>query len=133
MEAKFSYETKKQIRNLVMEVGTQTRKLLLQRDIKLGWQIFNMIYYLVANRCFRCSSFNHRFRDCRREVTCPLCAGTRTLKECAADSREYKCTNCLTYNKHNPSKNISIDHSSVDARCPSMQAIIEKYRLNTDY
>jgi hypothetical protein len=39
MEAKFCYTTKKQNRNLVMEVGAQTRKLLMEKQIKLGWQI----------------------------------------------------------------------------------------------
>jgi hypothetical protein len=36
IKAKFSYKTKKQICNLVMEVGARTRKLLLQKKIKLG-------------------------------------------------------------------------------------------------
>jgi hypothetical protein len=130
--AKFSYETKKQTRNLVMEVGAQTRKLLIQNKAKLGWHICKIEDYVVANRCFKCSRFNHRVRDCRGEVTCPLCTGSHTLKECKTDPRSYKCINCSTY-KYNPSKNISVDHSSLDKRCPSMQAIIEKYRLNTDY
>jgi len=39
IEAKFSYETKKHTRNLVIEVSAQTRKLLLDRRDKLGWQI----------------------------------------------------------------------------------------------
>jgi len=111
---------------MVMEVGAQTRKLLIQRKIKPDWQICKIEDYLIAKRCFKCSRFNHRFCDCRGEVTCPLCAGTHTLKECTADPRAYKCTNCLTYNKYNPSKNVSIDHSSLDKRCPSMQAVIEK-------
>jgi hypothetical protein len=36
IEAKFYYTTKKQNRNLVMEVGAQTRKLLIQKQIKQG-------------------------------------------------------------------------------------------------
>jgi len=62
--AKFMYETKKRIRNLVLEVGAPTRKLLIQRKVKLGRQICKIEDYLVANRCFKCSRFNHRFRDC---------------------------------------------------------------------
>jgi DNA-directed RNA polymerase subunit RPC12/RpoP len=88
-----------------MEVGAQNRKLLLQKKIKLGWQICKIEDYVVANRCFKCSRFNHMFHD-GREVTCPLCARTHTLNECAADPRTYKCTNCLTYNKHNLKKNM---------------------------
>jgi len=52
--AKFSYVTKKMNRNLVVEVGADTRKILLQREIKIGWQICRIEDYLVANKCFKC-------------------------------------------------------------------------------
>jgi len=39
INAKFIYETRKHNRNLVMEVSAQTRKLLLHKKVKLGWQI----------------------------------------------------------------------------------------------
>jgi len=54
-------------------------------------------------------------------------------KECTASSKAYKCINCLTYNKHNQNKNICDNHSSLDKKYPSLQAILEKYRQNTDY
>ena len=130
---KFTYQTKKQNRNLVMEVEARTRNLLTQRRIKLGWQICKIDDYLAANMCFKCSRFNHRQRDCRGEQTCPLGAGSHTLKECSADPRSYSCINCTIFNRHNQGKNISMDHSSLDRRCPSMQAIVEKYKQNTDY
>jgi hypothetical protein len=59
--------------------------------------------------------------------------GPHTLKGCKADSVVHKCINCVTFNKHNLSKNVSVDHSSLYKKCPSMFAIIEKYRLNTEY
>jgi len=62
---KLSYETKRRSRNLVIEVNAQTRKLLIQMKVKLGWLICNIEDYLVANRCFKCSRFNHIFRECR--------------------------------------------------------------------
>jgi hypothetical protein len=130
--AKFSFVTKKMNRNLVVEVGADTRKILLQRKVKLGWQICRIDDYLVANRCFKCSRFNHRIRDCRNE-TCPLCTGPHTLRECKADSMVHKCINCVAFNKHNQRKTVSVDHSSLDKKCPSMLAIIEKYRLNIEY
>jgi len=130
--AKINYVMKKMNRNLVVEVGADIRKILLHRKIKLRWQIFRIEDYPVANRYFKCSRFNRRLRDCRGEVTCPLCAGSHTLKECKGDSMVYKCINCVIYNKHNPSTNISVDHSSLDKKCPSMQAIIQKYRRNTE-
>ena len=78
---KISYVMKKMNRNLGAEVGADIRKILLHRKIKLGWQICRIEDYLVANRRFKCSRFNRRLRDCRGEVTCPLCAGYHKLKE----------------------------------------------------
>ena len=130
--AKINYVMKKMNRNLVVEVGADIRKILLHRKIKLRWQICRIEDYLVANRCFKCSRFNHMLRDCRGEVTCPVCAGYHTLKECKGDSMVYKCINCVIYNKHIPSTNISVEHSYIDNKCPSMQVIIQKYRLNTE-
>ena len=100
INAKFSYETRIHTRNLVMEVSAQIRKLLLHKKLKLGWQTCKIADYVVATTCYTCSRFYHRARDCRREETCPLCAGSRKLKECTTNPQEYKCINCL-YNKHN--------------------------------
>ena len=133
IKAKFCYETRKHTRNLVMEVDAQTRRLLLQKKVKLGWQICNIEDYVVASRCYKCSRFNHRARDCRGEETCPLCAGSHKLKECTSDPQEYKCINCLSYNKYNQKNPICANHTSLDKNCPSLQAVLEKLRKNTDY
>ena len=132
-KAKFSYETRKHSRNIVMEVSAQTRKLLLHKKVKLGWQICTVEDYVFAIRCYKCSRFNHRASDCRGEETCPLCAGNHKLKECTTNPLEYKCINCQSYNKHNQGKTICVNHTSLDKNCPSLQAILEKYRKNTDY
>jgi len=131
--AKFTYVTKKKHHNAVAEVGAETRKILLNKKVRLGWHICNTNDYLTATRCFKCSKFNHRTQDCRGEVTCPLCAGPHTLKECKGDPTTFKCTNCENYNRHNPTKNISVSHSALDRKCPSLHAVLEKNRLNTAY
>ena len=133
INAKFLYRTRRNTQNLVIEVGPQTRKLLLQTKIKLGWLICNVGDYLVANQCFNCSKYNHRHRECRGAVTCPLCAGSHSLKECTASSQNYKCINRLNFNKHNKSANINDNHSALDRNCPSLKAVLEKYKQNTDY
>ena len=133
IKAKFTYETKTHTRNLVVEVGAQTRKQLLQQKVKLGWLLCKMEDYVVANRCFKCSRFNHKFRDCRGEETCPLCAGKHKLKECSAAPSDHKCINCIMYSKYNPNKHICTSHSALDKNCPSLLALLEKYRRNTDY
>jgi predicted DNA-binding protein len=76
---KFSYQTKKHGRDLVIEVEAGTRKLLLQKKIKLGWQICTVHDYVVATRCYKCSKYNHRASECRGEECCPLCAGSNKM------------------------------------------------------
>lgn len=133
ISAKFIYTTKTKIRNLVIEVEAKARKLLLQSKIKLGWHVCRAEDYVVATRCFKCSRFNHRYRECKGEEACPKCAGPHRLKDCVADSNSFKCVNCTSYNKYNPSKSICTNHSSLDKECPSMLAILERYRKNTEY
>jgi len=131
--AKFSFKTKQGRVNMVIEVCSGTRKKLLHTKRKLGWLICSTGDYLVARRCFKCSQFNHRHQDCRGEETCPLCAGEHKLKECTAPAMHYKCINCVTYNRYTKGEKISECHSSLDKNCPSLQAVLAKYRLNTDY
>ena len=131
--AKFIYVTKKKHRNAVVEVSAETRRTLLNKKIRIGWQICRIDDYITATRCYKCSKFNHRTQDCRGEVTCPLCAGNHTLKECKGDSTMFKCINCENYKKHNPTSNISAAHSALDRKCPSLQAILQKNRQNTEY
>jgi hypothetical protein len=125
--AKFTYVKKKMHRNAEVEVGGGgNQKDTTIQQSELGWQICKIEDYLVATRCFKCSNFNHRTQDCRGEVTCPLRAGPHTLKECKGASTTFKCTNCANYNKHNPTKNISVVHSSLDRKYPSLHAVLEK-------
>jgi hypothetical protein len=51
---KFTYETKKRTRNIVIEVNSHTRKKRIQKKVKLGWINSSIEDYLVATRCFRC-------------------------------------------------------------------------------
>jgi hypothetical protein len=99
---KFTFVTKRRHRNAVVEVGSETRKALTHRKIKLGWQICRTDDYTTVTRCFNCSKFNQRTIECRGEVTCPLCAGPHNLKECKSDPTAYKCTKCETYNTIRP-------------------------------
>jgi len=131
--SKFICVTKKTSRHAVIEVGADTRKNLLHKKFKLGWQICKIDDYKVATRCCNCSKFNHRTQECRGEVTCPLCAGPHTLKECTGDSTTQKCTNCVNYNKYNPTKTINDARSFLDKKCPSWQAAIAKIKMNTEY
>jgi hypothetical protein len=131
--AKFDFTAKNKNRNLVIEVEAKIRKILLQSKIKLGWYICKVEDYVVATRCFHCSRYNHRHHECKNSEACPKCSGAHRLKDCAAEPNSFKCVNCTIYNKYNPQKNICTNHSSLDKKCPSMLAILERYRRNTEY
>jgi hypothetical protein len=132
IRAKFCYTTKRKTRNLVIEVESDTRRKLMQARIELGWTICSADDYIVAKRCFRCSKYNHNFRDCKGEETCPLWTGSHKLKECTAAKSEHKCINCLIYNKHHQTNQIDTAHSSLDRNCPILLEMLEKYKQNTD-
>ena len=130
---RFIYSTKWGQTKGVKEVGPQTRRKLQQKKLKIGWQICYVADYLVAMRCFKCSRFNHRHKECKGEETCPLCTGGHKLRECKASADQHKCINCVTYNQYNKTGRIREDHSSLDKNCPSLHAVLEKYRQNTNY
>ena len=130
--ARYFYERKKHPRNFVVSLNALTRNLFMQNKVKLEWKISTVEDYLVATRCFRCSWFNH-LQDCLVEEACFLCAVRLKMKECTAESYEYKCINCATYNSHNQIASICENHSTLYRNCPSLQALLERYRQNIDY
>ena len=69
---KFIYRTKRNARNLVIEVKSHTLKQVLNTRMKMGWVIRNVAHYIQINRRFKCSRCNHRLAECRGEETCPL-------------------------------------------------------------
>ena len=44
-------------------------------------------------RCFKCNGFNHSSRTCKKQTSCPRCAGSHDLKQC--QSNTLKCINCM--------------------------------------
>jgi hypothetical protein len=133
IHTKFAFKTKRNTRNIVIEVNPQTRMQLLQNKLKLEWMICNTDDYVSVSRCFKCSRYNHRHTECRSEQTCPLCAGKHKLKELQRRGLTTKCINCATFNIHNKDRITNENHSSLDWNCASLQAMIVKYRQNTNY
>jgi len=131
--AKFRYKNRKGTYNIVIEVGPQTQKQIFQTKLKIGWEICNVEDYLVPTRCYRCSQCNHKHNECKGEEIYPHCAGKHKLKECTAPASERKCINCIYYNRHNKKEKISENHSALSKDCPSLQAVLIKYRKNTEY
>jgi len=132
IEAKFRFKNKRGHYNIVMEVGPQTRKQILQAKLKIGWNICKAADYLVPTRCFKCR-FNHKHYKCKGEDTCPHCTGTHKMKECTATISEQKCINCIAYNKYSKEGKINENHSAMSKDCPSLQAVLKRYRENVQY
>ena len=130
---KFIFRNKKNNTNLVVEVTPQARKKLLERKIKLGWIICRAEDYIVPLKCFKCSRFHHKQTKCEGDLTCPLCTGGHNLKECTVPETEFKCINCITYNKYTKGEKICVNHSALTKTCPSYLAAIRKCIENTDY
>jgi hypothetical protein len=129
----YCFTTRRGIKNIVIEVNSENRKKLLNNKVKLGWTLCKVDDYLVAKRCYRCSKYGHVHKDCKGEEVCPLCTGNHKLKECKTPTSEHKCINCITYNKHHPHTQIESAHSSLNKRCPSLIAVLDKYKKNIEY
>ena len=132
IKPKFTHRTKKNNKNLTVEVSSEARKKRVKQHIKLGWVICNIEDYINPIRCYKCSRFNHKHTNCQGEETCPLSAGKHKLKECTIPARDFKCINCINHNKYSKEK-ICENHLSLNKSCPSLNATIKKYIQNTDY
>jgi hypothetical protein len=81
MQTKYTFKTRKNTRNLVIEVLPQTRRQLLHNKLKLEWMVCYVDDCVSVNRCFKCSGYNHRHTECKNEEACPICAGKHKLKD----------------------------------------------------
>jgi hypothetical protein len=64
MDTKFRYTTKWRQNKIVIEVGSDTKKKLQQKKLKIGCQVCIAADYLVAMRCSICSRFIHQHNEC---------------------------------------------------------------------
>ena len=127
---RFKFKTKGGELNMVFEVGSETRKKLLQTKLKMGWLICSVG---VAKRYFKCIKYSNRYQECKGEETCPLCAGGHLLKDGKTPSNQHKCTNSMSYNGYSKKGKVCENHSSLSKDCRSLQAVLTKYIENTDY
>jgi len=128
--ARFKFRTKGGDLHMVVEVGPEMRKKLLQTKLKMRWLICSVGDYLMAKRCNKCNRFNHRHQECKGEETCPLCAGRHSLKDCKTPANQHKCINCMNCNRQSKKGKVSENHSSLSKDCQSLQAVLTKYIQN---
>ena len=130
---RYLFKDKRKAKNLVIEVNSTTRKKFLGKKMKLGWNMCNVDDYIRISRCYKCSKYNHRAQECKGELTCPICAGKHSLRECQATKEEYKCTNCVNFNKYNKTSPVNEKHSSLDTNCSCYQNMMRRFTGTVDY
>ena len=79
--ARLKFRTKRGELNMVVEVDSEMRKKLLQTKFKMGRLICSVGDYLAAKRCYKCSRYNQRHKECKGEKTCLLCEVGHPLKD----------------------------------------------------
>ena len=74
LQPKFVFEDRKKNKNMVLEISSGARKLILGKKLKIGWNMCNWDDYIKVSRCFKCCKYNHRVQDCKGRQTCPHCS-----------------------------------------------------------
>jgi hypothetical protein len=133
IQPKFAFEDKKKHKNLVLEVNAEMRKSMVGRKLKIGWQVCNCSDYLSVTRCYKCSKYNHRAQECYGYVVCPHCAQSHSIQECKAGKGNYRCVNCVSYNKYNTTEQVNVNHSSLDKSCSCYKAVLKRFTERVDY
>jgi chaperonin GroEL (HSP60 family) len=133
IKQKFVFEDRKKHKNLVIEVNSETCKRLVDRKLKLGWHVCNSSDYLSVTRCYKCSKYNHTAQECFGDVVRPHCAQNHKMHDCNASKENYRCVNCINYNKHNKTMQVNANHSSLDKSCGCYKAVLKKYTERLDY
>ena len=124
----FVSEDRKRHKNLVAEVDSEIRKRLVDRKLKMGWHVCNSRDYLSVTRCYKCSKYNHRAKECFGDVVCPHCLQSHTMHECKASKENHRYVKCIIYNKYNKTTQFNVNHSSLDKSCGCYKAGLKKYR-----
>ena len=91
------------------------KKLLDVGHILVGLNGCTVYDGVSVKRCFRCNGFNHGSKQCRKQLSCPLCSGPHELKNCtlSKDSKDLRCSNCV-HLRGTYKFDIQVDHAVWD-------------------
>lgn len=117
--------------NLIMEVDPEFFcKVILLKNLKLGWQNCRVSEYFGIVRCFKCCRYGHIAAKCEGKLTCGKCSGEHKTEECKSDLM--KCVNCQdVINKSNIQ--IDLNHTVFDAKCKCYMKIVENIKSKINY
>lgn len=130
IEVKFMKELKNGTM-VTIEVDTKTFEILMQiGKLNIGWSRCIVTEDLNVWRCYNCSGYNHKARECKNKTRCGKCAGEHPTIECKIEI--HRCINCITANEKFNLK-LDTNHQSFDKACTIYQRKLERYKLRTTY
>jgi len=117
--------------SLILEVDERTQELLLRREkINIGWRKCLVFDHYSVKRCFKCWSYYHIAKNCKREETCHKCAENHKVRDCKAS--KIRCVNCMhrikTYNLK-----INEEHNALSRKCPTFIKALEEEKRRTGW
>lgn len=112
--------------------ATNYQRMLEEKKINIGWDICKVFSAVTVTRCFKCCGYNHKAKECRKEMRCPRCAGSHNVKDCNVMDEEMKCINCIeTVSKLN--LNIGVNHAAWDPECPVFKRKLQVEERKIDF
>lgn len=105
--------------------------LLSLRKLSLGWTRHSVKEHLNIKRCFKCQSYGHLQRECkRRNFYCAFCGFEHHTNAC--NSRAPCCANCWEENSRRRA-GFRVDHPADATCCPVYQREVQKYKRTVQY
>lgn len=114
---------------LYAETNAKTFKKIVNKELNIEWGQCKVFEDLNILRCFRCSSFGHKTKDCKNpQKVCAHCSGNHNKYICKKE--RLRCINCF-YAKGENGKG-DIGHSSDDVNCPiyAKKIVTSRSRIN---
>ncbi|GBO26897.1 hypothetical protein AVEN_22746-1 [Araneus ventricosus] len=105
--------------------------LLQIRKLSLGWTRHSVREHINIKRCYKCQSFGHLQRECkRRNYYCAFCGFEHHTSAC--NSRAPCCANCWEENSRRKA-GFRVDHPADATCCSVYQREVLKYKRTIQY
>ena len=117
-----------------LEVDSATYNLLLKSGhILIGLNPCSVYDAVKIPRCYNCNGYFHTKKQCKRQLTCPLCADRHTIKDCtlykcnSETIDKKRCINCQSM--RNRPDNLNINHAAWEYNeCESYKMALQRFK-----
>ncbi|XP_025266572.1 uncharacterized protein LOC112638675 [Camponotus floridanus] len=117
--------------SIIMEADEETHGLILKKTkLNVGWKKCPVFDHISVKRCFKCWGYYHIAKNCTREETCHICAGSHNSRDCTATKK--KCVNCVFKNRTYNLK-INDDHDALSPECPTFKRALQEEKRRTGW